>query len=88
MIIINIIVYYLQKLKYLDINLPTFEVSCIATAMTDSISPHTKKFNTELTDYSTRHTENSGPYAVDLDIDAIIVGAGFGMLSINNFRLE
>lgn len=39
----------------------------------------TKKFNTELTDYSTHHTEYSGPYAVDLDIDAIIVGAGFGM---------
>lgn len=48
----------------------------IATAMTDS---KTKKFNTELTDYSTRHKEDSGPYAADLDIDAIIVGAGFGM---------
>jgi hypothetical protein len=50
--------------------------------MTDSIPTHTKKFNTELTDYSTRHAENSGPYADDLDIDAIIVGAGFGMICL------
>lgn len=37
-----------------------------------------KKFNTELTDYSQAHKESTGPYASDLDIDALVVGAGFG----------
>jgi hypothetical protein len=37
-----------------------------------------KKFNTELTDYSTVHADKTGPYAENLDIDALIVGAGFG----------
>lgn len=36
-----------------------------------------KRFNTELTDYSRRHEDNTGPYADNLDLDAIIVGAGF-----------
>lgn len=39
----------------------------------------TKKFNTELTDYSVQHPENTGPYADNLEIDALVVGAGFGM---------
>lgn len=36
-----------------------------------------KKYKTELTDYSLRHSDNTGPYADNLDIDAIIVGGGF-----------
>ena len=46
--------------------------------MTSSIPPHPKKFNTELTDYSVAHSDKSGPYAEDLEVDALIVGAGFG----------
>lgn len=37
-----------------------------------------KKFNTELTDYSEVHNENTGPYANDLEVDALVVGGGFG----------
>lgn len=37
-----------------------------------------KKFNTELTDYSVVHRDTTGPYAKDLEVDALIVGAGFG----------
>ena len=37
-----------------------------------------KKFNTELTDYSTVHADKTGPYAENLEVDALIVGAGFG----------
>lgn len=36
-----------------------------------------KRFKTELTDYSRRHEDSTGPYADNLDVDAIIVGAGF-----------
>lgn len=43
-----------------------------------------KKFNTELTDYSVVHRDTSGPYAKDLEVDALIVGAGFGKYSIEN----
>lgn len=37
-----------------------------------------KKYNTELTDYSAVHTDKTGPYAENLEVDALIVGAGFG----------
>lgn len=37
-----------------------------------------KKFNTELTDYSTAHADKTGPYGENLEVDALIVGAGFG----------
>lgn len=37
-----------------------------------------KKYNTELTDYSAVHTDKTGPYADNLEVDALIVGAGFG----------
>lgn len=37
-----------------------------------------KKFNTELTDYSAVHADKTGPYAENLEVDALIVGAGFG----------
>lgn len=35
-----------------------------------------KKFKTELTDYSVRRDGSKWPYG-DIDVDAIIVGAGF-----------
>uniref|UniRef100_L7J5P6 Cyclopentanone 1,2-monooxygenase n=1 Tax=Pyricularia oryzae (strain P131) TaxID=1143193 RepID=L7J5P6_PYRO1 len=40
-----------------------------------------KKFSTDLTDYSVQHSEKTGPYADNLDVDAIIVGAGFAVPS-------
>lgn len=40
-----------------------------------------KKFNTELTDYSVQHAEKTGPYAENLEVDALVVGAGFGKSS-------
>jgi hypothetical protein len=36
------------------------------------------KMNTDLKDYSAHHEEKTGPYADDLEVDALIVGAGFG----------
>lgn len=36
-----------------------------------------KRFKTELTDYSLRHSDSTGPYADNLDVDTLIVGAGF-----------
>lgn len=42
--------------------------------------PNPKKYNTELTDYSTIHTAKTGPYAENLEVDALVVGAGFGKL--------
>lgn len=36
-----------------------------------------KRFKTELADYSAVHQDKTGPYADDLEVDAIIVGAGF-----------
>lgn len=45
--------------------------------MSNGTVPH-YKFQTELTDYSVTHEGNTGPYASDLDIDALVIGAGFG----------
>ncbi|TLD14597.1 hypothetical protein PspLS_11061 [Pyricularia sp. CBS 133598] len=46
-----------------------------------------KKFNTDLTDYSVRHSEKTGPYADNLDVDAVIVGAGFaGIFMLKTLR--
>lgn len=36
-----------------------------------------KKFATDLTDYAARRGTD-GPYANNLDVDVLIVGAGFG----------
>ena len=47
--------------------------------MGEPIPSHSKKFNTELTDYSVSNKEQTGPYAKDLEVDALVVGAGFGM---------
>lgn len=48
---------------------------------TDSLP---KKFNTELTDYSTVHAGKTGPYAENLEVDALVVGAGFGKPLLHN----
>lgn len=56
-------------------------ISCITAIMghpsTSTGSSLEKKFKTELTDYSVSHGDKTGPYADDLDIDVLIVGAGF-----------
>ncbi|KAL4908479.1 hypothetical protein BDW74DRAFT_188469 [Aspergillus multicolor] len=53
-----------------------------------SISSSTeKKFATSLTDYSTTHFSKTGPYADNLDVDALIVGAGFaGIFMLKTLR--
>lgn len=43
--------------------------------------PPPRKYNTELTDYSISHGDKTGPYAENLEVDALIVGAGFGTSS-------
>lgn len=47
--------------------------------MGEAASSH-KKMYTELNDYSAHHENKTGPYADDLEVDALIVGAGFGEL--------
>jgi hypothetical protein len=41
------------------------------------------KFNTGLTDYSVSSNDGTGPYADTLEIDALVVGAGFGTKRIS-----
>jgi len=56
----------------------------------------TKKFNTDLTDYAvTPQTNSAGPYANNLEVDALIVGAGFGkygprvvLQALETFRVD
>ncbi|KAL4998442.1 hypothetical protein BDV10DRAFT_194380 [Aspergillus recurvatus] len=46
-----------------------------------------QKFSTSLTDYSSAHAASSGPYADNLDVDALIVGAGFaGIFMLKSLR--
>ncbi|PTB65004.1 FAD/NAD(P)-binding domain-containing protein [Trichoderma citrinoviride] len=55
--------------------------------MGENFASGTKKFNTDLTDYSVQHEEHTGPYAENLDIDAVIVGAGFaGIFMLKTLR--
>ncbi|EHK20522.1 uncharacterized protein TRIVIDRAFT_77573 [Trichoderma virens Gv29-8] len=55
--------------------------------MGENFPSGSKKFNTELTDYSVSHADKTGPYAADLDIDAIVVGAGFaGIFMLKTLR--
>ncbi|KAF4120333.1 putative flavoprotein CzcO associated with the cation diffusion facilitator CzcD [Geosmithia morbida] len=55
--------------------------------MGDQIPLHPKKFKTELTDFSESHQETAGPYAKDLEVDALIVGAGFaGIFMLKSLR--
>ncbi|KAF4469809.1 steroid monooxygenase [Fusarium albosuccineum] len=55
--------------------------------MGEPIPARPKKFATELTDYSHARKEKSGPYADNLEVDAIIVGAGFaGIFMLKTLR--
>ncbi|KAI8686517.1 hypothetical protein NCS55_00328000 [Fusarium keratoplasticum] len=50
-------------------------------------STQSRGFKTELTDYSIVHAEQSGPYAKDLEVDALVVGAGFaGIFMLKTLR--
>lgn len=40
-----------------------------------------KKLKTDLTDYTAINDDKTGPYAENLELDALIVGAGFSMSS-------
>ncbi|ATY66610.1 steroid monooxygenase [Cordyceps militaris] len=52
--------------------------------MADSLP---KRFNTSLTDYSVAALESTGPYAKDLEVDALVVGAGFaGVFMLKTLR--
>ncbi|KAJ5227480.1 uncharacterized protein N7469_007486 [Penicillium citrinum] len=52
-----------------------------------SIGENVKRFNTELTDYSEVHTDKTGPYAENLEVDALVVGAGFaGIFMLKTLR--
>lgn len=53
--------------------------------MAQTVPISTKKFNTELTDYSKQHSQTSGPYADNQDVDALIVGAGFGLYFVPSY---
>jgi hypothetical protein len=63
--------------ELLQSQIPVF----LANMSTSTPSQTRKKFNSELTDYSASHSKKSGPYADDLNVDALIVGAGFGELA-------
>ncbi|KAH8714588.1 hypothetical protein BGZ61DRAFT_476648 [Ilyonectria robusta] len=55
--------------------------------MGEPIPVRSKKFNTELTDYSVSHQEKTGPYAENLEVDALVVGAGFaGIFMLKTLR--
>ncbi|KPM35109.1 Baeyer-Villiger monooxygenase [Neonectria ditissima] len=55
--------------------------------MGEPIPTRSKKFNTELTDYSVSHKEKTGPYADNLEVDALVVGAGFaGIFMLKTLR--
>ncbi|OJJ78571.1 flavin-containing monooxygenase [Aspergillus glaucus CBS 516.65] len=46
-----------------------------------------KKYSTELTDYSAVHADKTGPYAENLEVDALVVGAGFaGVFMLKTLR--
>ncbi|PTB38004.1 uncharacterized protein TrAFT101_012079 [Trichoderma asperellum] len=55
--------------------------------MGDNISLGPKKFNTGLADYSISNNDKTGPYADTLEIDALVVGAGFaGIFVLKTLR--
>jgi hypothetical protein len=56
------------------------------STMGENIPVH-KKFNTELTDYSVEHHGDQGVYADNLEVDALVVGAGFaGIFMLKTLR--
>lgn len=46
--------------------------------MGDNILLGPKKFNTGLAEYSISNNDKTGPYSDALEVDALVVGAGFG----------
>ncbi|KAI0110506.1 hypothetical protein GGR51DRAFT_511445 [Nemania sp. FL0031] len=55
--------------------------------MADQILPRAKTFNTKLSDFSKAPEEKTGPYASDLEVDSLIVGAGFaGIFMLKTLR--
>lgn len=51
--------------------------------MGDLIPEPSEHFTTKLSDYSVPPQDRtSGPYARNLEVDALIVGAGFGTLQV------
>lgn len=46
--------------------------------MGDNIPSESKRLDTGLTGYSISNNDKTGPYADTLEIDALVVGAGFG----------
>ncbi|KAM0471016.1 hypothetical protein ACHAPX_009585 [Trichoderma viride] len=55
--------------------------------MGDNIPSGPKKLNTGLTDYSISSNDKTGPYADTLEIDALVVGAGFaGIFMLKTLR--
>lgn len=47
--------------------------------MGEYVLPHGKTLKTQLTEFAHRRG-TEGPYADNLDVDVLIVGAGFGMV--------
>ncbi|KAI0596555.1 hypothetical protein F4775DRAFT_564253 [Biscogniauxia sp. FL1348] len=55
--------------------------------MNGSCSALPQKFKTGLADYSVLHKDNTGPYADNLEVDALIVGGGFaGIFMLKTLR--
>ncbi|KAM0452520.1 hypothetical protein ACHAPV_009416 [Trichoderma viride] len=55
--------------------------------MGDNIPSEPKKFNTGLTGYSISSNDKTGPYSDNLEIDALVVGAGFaGIFMLKTLR--
>lgn len=46
--------------------------------MGDNFPSEPNKFNTGLADFSIPRNDKNGPYSDTLEIDALVVGAGFG----------
>ncbi|KAI1118263.1 hypothetical protein F5Y14DRAFT_257690 [Nemania sp. NC0429] len=55
--------------------------------MNDQIPHHAENFNTQLSDYSRAHEGKTGPYAADLEVECLVVGAGFsGVFILKTLR--
>lgn len=61
-------------------DLPFHHLSQFTVTM---VTSKPKKFATDLSDYAARRG-TTGPYADDLDVDVLIVGAGFGKLDLRH----
>jgi hypothetical protein len=55
----------------------------LSTSLSTTTMARQLKMKSELTEYSHRRS-TMGPYADDLDIDVLIVGAGFGTAKITH----